>query len=241
MKLRTPSSRATYGRADTIVFAEPMNGKAIEVPASAHTYQGFREWTLSDDFPEQGRITYIAGRVYVDLTMEELEGHNKAKTVVSRELSLLTDREDLGEFYSDGTRVANPEADVSNEPDAVFCLWETLESGRAVLVPKTSDAEQYMLVEGTPDVVVKIVSDSSVTKDKGELRDSYHKAGIPEYWLIDARKRLEFQILLWSPAGYQPAPGQSGWQKSRVFGRQFRLSRRKARLGHWKYQLEARG
>ena len=240
MKVKAPTLRTSKQRADTIVFAEPMNGKPIEVPALAHTYRGFRAWALSDDFPEQGRITYLSGRVYVDLTMEKLEGHNKVKFEITRAIGNINVAEDLGEAYCDGARIANPAGDVSSEPDVLFCLWETLESGKAVLVPKPSDEEQSLIIEGTPDLVVEIISDSSVTKDKRDLRISYHKAGIPEYWLIDARKKLEFQILLWSPAGYQTAAAQAGWQKSRIFRRQFRLTRAKGRMGLWKYQLDTR-
>jgi Uma2 family endonuclease len=236
---RTP---AKTGRrpSEVVVFAEPLNGSTVHVPTSAHTYEGFRAWTLSDDFPEQGRITYIRGRVYVDLTMEELEGHNKVKMEITRVLANINAEEDLGEAYCDGARIANPEGDVSSEPDALFCLWETLESRRAVFLPKRSDPEQEMVIEGTPDLVVEIISDSSVTKDKRDLRLSYHEAGIPEYWLIDARKKLEFQILHWTSTGYQPAAVQSGYQKSRVFRRQFRLTRARGRMGHWKYQLDSR-
>lgn len=233
-------TKARGRRSGTIVYAEPLNGKGVHVPATAYTYEGFRDWTLSGSFPERGRITYLDGRVYVDLTMEDLDAHNKVKTEVTRVTANINDEEDLGEVYSDGARIANPEGDVSNEPDAVFCSWETLESGRVKKVPLVSDAEQLMVLEGTPDWVVEIVSDSSVGKDKRKLRASYHRAGITEYWIIDARKRLEFQILIWTPSGYEAAPEQGGWQKSQIFHRQFRLTRTKNRIGHWKYQLDTR-
>jgi Uma2 family endonuclease len=37
-----------------------------------------------------------------------------------------------------------------------------------------------MELEGTPDWVLEVVSQSSVAKDTKWLRESYHKAGIPE-------------------------------------------------------------
>ena len=43
---------------------------------------------------------------------------------------------------------------------------------------------------------MEIVSPSSVSKDKKHLRECYYRAGIPEYWLIDARgEDVEFDIL----------------------------------------------
>ena len=63
-----------------------------------------------------------------------------------------------------------------------------------------------MELEG-PDLVVEIVSDSSVTKDTQRLPLSYWQAGVTEYWLVDVGgERLSFQIysrrnLLWTGGG----------------------------------------
>ena len=40
---------------------------------------------------------------------------------------------------------------------------------------------------GAPDLVIEIVSPSSVEKDTEWLMSAYFDAGIPEYWVIDAR------------------------------------------------------
>jgi Uma2 family endonuclease len=60
----------------------------------------------------------------------------------------------------DGMWITNDEADLSNEPDAVFASWDTLESGRAVL-----SSDELELI-GSPDWVLEIVSKSSVRKDR---------------------------------------------------------------------------
>ena len=100
---------------------------------------------------------------------------------------------------------------------------------------------QYIEIEGAPDWVMEVVSDSSVTKDKKELRGSYHKAGIREYWLIDARgKEIDFQILVWRKKAYAAAPSEGGWQFSPVFGRFFRLTRKRDADGDWLYRLDVR-
>jgi hypothetical protein len=73
------------------------------------------------------------------------------------------------------------------------------------------------------------------------LREKYHRANVSEYWLIDARgPKIDFQILLHEPTGYVPAPKRAGWQLSRVFGRSFRLTRRRDRLGSWEYTLHVK-
>jgi Uma2 family endonuclease len=88
---------------------------------------------------------------------------------------------------------------------------------------------------------MEIVSNTSVRKDTRRLREAYHRAGIREYWLIDARgEEIHFQVLQHTPAGYVAAPGRGGWQRSAVFGRLFRLQRRRGRLRLWRYTLESR-
>jgi Uma2 family endonuclease len=98
-----------------------------------------------------------------------------------------------------------------------------------------------MEIEGSPDAVVEIVSNSSVVKDLRDLRDAYHRARIREYWLIDARgEEIEFEILLWRKSGYAQSAIHDGWRQSRVFGRRFRLTRKQDRVGVWKYKLESK-
>jgi Uma2 family endonuclease len=89
--------------------------------------------------------------------------------------------------------------------------------------------------------VLEVLSDSSVVKDTRQLREAYHRAGIPEYWLVDARDEdINFQILYRRKRGYAAAPVRDGWQASRVFGRSFRLGRQRDEFGLWEYTLEVR-
>src|SRR4051794_5304712 len=89
---------------------------AIRVPAGAGTLAGFREWIFSDEFPEHGRFSYVQGELFIDLSLEELETHNKVKTEVCRALSTLILERDLGDYYSDRALVTNEAADLSTEP-----------------------------------------------------------------------------------------------------------------------------
>ena len=116
--------------------------------------------------------------------------------------------------------------------------WEALTEERVRTVP-TKDEEDFIELEGTPDWVLEIISPSSRTKDTVKLRQRYHQAGIPEYWLIDARgDDLVFEILRREAAEYRAVARKGGWLKSRVFGKQFRLLRTKDRLGNPAFRLE---
>jgi Uma2 family endonuclease len=100
--------------------------------------------------------------------------------------------------------------------------------------------DRYVEVEGAPDLVVEIVSDRSVTKDTVRLPVAYWRAGVLEYWLMDARgEELFFRIHHRGPSGYVPAViDAEGFQSSIVFGRRFRLTRRRGRRGGWTFDLE---
>lgn len=211
----------------------------IEVPATAHTLEGFRQWTYSDDFPDRGKITFVEGRLLIDMSPERYESHVKVKAVLTRVLANYVELEDLGDFYPDGGRVINKAGAVSNEPDAVFASWDTLQSGRLAPPADRQDGKHIDLV-GTPDWVCEVVSDSSEEKDTIALRQSYHAAGIPEYWLIDARdedEAIDFQILVWTRNGYSLADTRDDWQFSPVFRKWFKLIRSEDRLGRARYEL----
>lgn len=210
----------------------------VRIPPEAHTFAGFRKWVWSEDLPENMRVTFIEGDVYLDMSKQALQSHVAAKTGVYGTLIPLTSDEDLGEFYTDGALISNETAQVSNNPDGVAALWETIESGRVRFLENRGTELE---IEGTPDWVMEIVSDGSVAKDTKRLRKRYHAAGIPEYWLIDARgDELDFQILIWRKSGYASAANKDGWQMSRVFGRAFRLTRQRNRRCAWTYSLRVK-
>jgi Uma2 family endonuclease len=202
------------------------------------TLSGFRLWAGSDEFPEQGRISFLREEIDVDMSNEEPETHVSVKGEITRVLATLNRQLQRGKFYADGVRVSNEKAGVSHNPDGVFFTRDSLQARRVRLVPREGEEGQYSEIEGTPDWIMEVVSDSSVAKDTQRLREAYHLAGIPEYWLIDARgEQISFQILHWRKRGYVAAPVRDGWQRSRVFGRSFRLERQRDALGLWEYTL----
>jgi Uma2 family endonuclease len=211
------------------------------VPPDVRDLSSFRRWATRPDFPAGIRVLYDQGAICLDMSNEELQTHNKVKVEISGVLSNLGHETDTGEFYGDGVLVTNPAAEVSNNPDALFLAWETLEANRARLIPREGAPGQLIEIEGTPDWVLEVVSLNSVQKDTQQLRLAYHRAGIREYWLIDARgDKVSFQVLYRRKGKYTAAPLKEGWQRSRVFGRSFRLERTAGRRGLWRYTLHVR-
>jgi Uma2 family endonuclease len=238
---RTPSLSRPRPDIRPVPFTLILADREIIIPASAHTLGGFRDWAKSEDFPERGRFSFIDQELIIDMSPEELETHNKVKSETGRTLLNLNRKLKRGEFYSDGTLLTNVAAGLSTEPDALFVTWECLETGRIRLIPREGEEAEYIELEGTPDWVMEIVSKSSVRKDTKKLREQYFRAGIPEYWLIDARgPEIKFQILIRGETDYVDAPGRAGWQESPLFQRHFRLVRRRNQANRWEYILQVK-
>jgi Uma2 family endonuclease len=218
-------------------------GQELRVPTEAFTQEGFQAWVDSEDFPETGRIDFLAGDVEVEMSPEDLYTHGVVKTAFILTLGDLIVRTDLGDVFTDSTRITSRFAQLSAEPDVVAVFRETLASGRVRLVPSVSkDLGRYLAIEGAPDLVVEIVSDSSHKKDTERLPPLYAKAGIPELWLADARGTdLRFTIFTLDGSVYRPIPpAADGWIPSPHLGRSFRLIRYQSDPLPWRYVLEQR-
>jgi Uma2 family endonuclease len=222
------------------VFTAP-SVPAIVVPSSRMTLDDYRDWVYSKDFPDRGRITYVSGRLIIEMSPERIDTHARIKGEISFVLAGIVRESDLGEFYIDGVWITNRAAGVSNEPDAAFATWESLKSGRlAPPADRPIKGEGIELV-GTPDWVCEIVSDTSEEKDTELLVAAYHKAGIREYWLIDARgAEIDFRLLVSTPSGYQAAEVHDEWRTSPIFGRDFQIIRYRNQLDRWQYELRQR-
>lgn len=231
----------TKRSAPNIIFDHDLGDNfSLRIPADAHTLAGFRRWVLSNEFPEKQPVTFLHGDIYLHMPKENIFSHAAVKTAVAGHILGLNQNLDLGDFFINGVLVSNEAADVSNNPDIVGVLWASLDGGMVRYVPNKKNQE--MEIEGSPDWIVEIVSDGSVTKDKVDLRNAYHQAGVREYWIIDARgEGIEFQVLAWRKNGYVAASAdKDGWRRSRVFDRAFKLTRVKGRRGEWRYTLASK-
>jgi len=220
---------------NAVIFQEQ-----VEVPLDLQSLSDFRRWAVSDDFPDRGRIDYIAGRIEVDMSPEDLFCHGTLKTEV---VTVLGQRvKTLGHLFTDSTRVSCANANLSAEPDIVFVATQSIVEGRVRLIPKqTGEPGRYIELEGAPDLVVEIVSDASVNKDTYRLPRAYDEAGVREFWLADARgETMVFQIHRPGKSGYEAAEiDAAGFQLSTLFSCRFRLDRRSDPQGWWRFDLRS--
>jgi len=221
-----------------ITFIPRDESESFVVPASAHALDGFREWALSESFPERGKITFVAGELIFDMSPESVEEHSEVKTEFSRVLAALVRERKLGRLHIDGVLITNKAAGVSNEPDALFLSKETLKSGRLIFTPEKGRPQSSKEIVGTVDWVLEIVSPSSRRKDTELLREAYFKAGIPEYWLANALgEDVDLQILVAGKDGYVAVDPRNDWLASPTFGCSFLLTRERDDDGFWQYTL----
>src|ERR1700722_4818693 len=158
----------------------------VSVPDWVVDLESFRRWTDADDFPEIGCIWYLKGEVWVDISKEQLFSHNQVKGKLARALTSVVDSVESGRYLMSGALLTNVRANISGKPDGLFLSYESLRSKRLTLV--AGKYEGYDELEGSPDMVLEVVSRSPAHKDCVTLRQAYWEADIREYWLVDARK-----------------------------------------------------
>jgi hypothetical protein len=211
----------------------------IAVPGWVTDIDAFRHWTDHDDCPHEYRLGWLKGEVWIDMSREQIFTHVLVKTKISMRLSLLAEDDPPGLYLGDGVLLSNFAADICGNPDGTFLTYATLRSDRGRLIEGRRHG--FTEIQGSPDMALEVVSESSVQKDYELLRTAYWEAGIREYWLVDARKRpVRFDILRHGPRGYVATRKQDGWVKSVVFGKAFRLTQTKNDLGHPEFTLEVR-
>lgn len=215
----------------------------VEIPLGLKSLEEFRKWATSDGFPEQGRIDYLAGTIEVDMSPENLFSHGVLKSEMATVLGSRIKQLRLGRLFIDRTRISISAVDMSFEPDIVFVSRASIVEGRVVAVPYAdNEPDQFIEFEGAPDLIVEIVSKSSVGKDTVRLPALYWQAGVREFWLADARnEKLLFQIYRHGESAFEPSRVDAdGFQWSEVLDCAYRLERYREEDGYWAYSLVER-
>ena len=89
----------------------------------------------------------------------------------------------LGQVFNAPTDLQLSPHDIV-QPDLILVL----EPRQRIITPSR--------IQGVPDLVVEILSESSVALDRKKKRELYARSGVPEYWIVDPEKRVLEQHLL---------------------------------------------
>jgi Uma2 family endonuclease len=222
---------------DMITFLH--ESQRVSIPGWVADIDAFRRWTDADDFPDDVRIWWLKGEVWVDMSKEQIFTHVLVKTEVTRVLANIAKLEKVGLYLTDGVLLSNFAADISGNPDGLFLTNETLESDRIRLIEGKQGG--FVELQGSPDMVLEILSQSSEEKDTVLLKAAYWEAGVREYWLMDARQDPpRFDVFRRGARSFTATRKQDGWVKSAVFRKSFRLRVQMDAADRPDYTLEMR-
>lgn len=157
------------------------------------------------DIREDAHAEWVEGEVTV--FMPPKSAHQLASTFLVGLISLYVNLLELGKLFAAPFEMLLVPGRISREPDILFVAknhFDRLNDDR---------------LEGPADLVIELLSDSSVTRDRDRKFYEYQRAGIPEYWVFDPRpgkQRADFYQL--SAAGkYEViAPDDGGRYHSSV-------------------------
>jgi Uma2 family endonuclease len=205
-------------------------------------FELFRNWIHSKLSPKLGKFSFLNGDLEAEMSPESLFDHNFIKSAIGGAFQMISEQSRIGRAYADGALFVNEEFKIVTEPDVMFCLWSTLRENRVEYRPYKNSKKGRVEIHGSPDVIVEVVSNSSVKKDKVRLKQLYFAAGIAEYWLVDARNgRLEFTIFHRGQSEFTPAiQDGEGYCFSKVFNLSFWLERYADPLGTDDFRLRSK-
>jgi Uma2 family endonuclease len=212
----------------------------VVIPPGIVDHESYRSWARSVEFPSRVRLAFFHNQIWTDSSMEQAYTHNLVKFQIGRVLASLVEEAGNGHFFTDGMLLSNLDAGFTTIPDGMFVSFEAFEADR---IREVEGAENGCVeFEGTPDMVLEVVSRFSEKKD-AEFISLYHKASVREYWLADVRRNpVQFDIFVKGSRRFTVNRRQAGgWLKSSVFGRSFRLTQAADRRDKPIYALEMRG
>jgi Uma2 family endonuclease len=212
----------------------------VIVPAWVKDFESFRRWMHSAVFPDEGKICFINGKVWVDLSMEEHLSHSRVRTEIGRVLANLMKETKFGEFITEGMRYSHLETQLCTEPDGMIVSKESRRTERVRFVGGEKGMQTEMV--GSPDIVIEIVSRSSEVKDTEWVMSAYFDAEIEEYWRIDARDQddIQFDIYKRGKKEFTAVRKSGGWVKSTVLRKSFRLTQTEDDEGESEFTFEYR-
>lgn len=144
------------------------------------SYEEFLDWSGED-----AHADWVDGEVIVFLPPKTI--HQRIVGLLSALLSVYARSFVLGEVLTAPFEMRLWIGRSSREPDILFVAREHQDR-------LTEDR-----LEGPADLVIELVSDSSVARDRADKFYEYQEAGVREYWIIDPRpptQRADFYRLM---------------------------------------------
>jgi Uma2 family endonuclease len=153
------------------------------------SYDEYLAWAHEDVHAE-----WVNGEVFVQ--MPPKQSHQRVVTFLVQLLGQFIELFRLGRLLPAPFEMRATPGGAAREPDLLFVAQEHLE--------RLTEAR----LSGPADLVVEVVSDDSVARDRADKFYEYQAAGVREYWIIDPRpgcERVDFYVLD-DTGRYRPVP-----------------------------------
>ncbi|MBI2767094.1 MAG: Uma2 family endonuclease [Chloroflexi bacterium] len=147
---------------------------------------GLTEWLdewLDWDY-EGGLTEWLDGEVHI--YMSNTDEHQRIVGFLSALLLLYGQSTSTGVVRTGGYALQSAQGHAGREPDLMFI-------GAGKLPYK-----QSRFMSAAPDILIEVISEDSVRRDRTIKLLEYQELGVPEYWLIDSRpgqETAEFYLL----------------------------------------------
>lgn len=153
------------------------------------SYEEFLAWSDEDVHAE-----WVNGEVIVQ--MPPKRPHQRVVAFLMQLMGLFIQLFQLGELLPAPFEMRATPDGAAREPDLIFVAREHLDR----LSPER--------LSGPADLVVEVISDDSVARDRADKFYEYQEAGVREYWILDSRpgrERADFYVLD-EKGRYRPVP-----------------------------------
>lgn len=148
------------------------------------------KWRYEDylHLPDDGRRYEIIEGVLYMANVPSIE-HQFSVSEVHFQLKLFVREKQLGQVFTSPIEIHLAENTRPVQPDVLFIRQNRLP------VP---GAQIY---EGAPDLIVEVISPSSIRLDRHIKFDAYERYGVTEYWIVDPKARL-VEVYTWQRGEY---------------------------------------
>jgi len=177
---------------------KPKSAEQLKPTKMRMSLQEFLEWTDEDVWAEweEGEVIVISPASY---------RHQNISLFLTTLIGLFLEERDMGVVLTAPFSMRLPVSNRVREPDILVVLKENL------------DRIKKNFLDGPADLVIEIVSEDSVLRDRGTKFAEYEIDGVKEYWLIDPnREQADFFVLGEGNRFERKLPGKRGFYHSAV-------------------------
>lgn len=163
------------------------------------TYEQFLQWKNEDTHAE-----WVNGEVI--LFMPPKTFHQVVITFLTHLLDAYVQVLGNGVVLTAPCELFLPQSNASREPDVFVVLGNNLQN---------LSEDRF---SGAPDLVVEVISDDSVNRDRVEKFLEYEREGVREYWVVDPRPgRKAIDVFVLEHGSFVPlSVNEDGWIESKA-------------------------